>query len=577
MDPVTVDEDHVWEYFGGDHATAELFLGVLGNGDAASGEKLAGIADRHFGGDIATARRFCALGKLTSPPCAAMRCDCTPLAWRLVLTLDNAAWCVLTAAEETKVQIAAAEENRQREEAKLAEIASAASEALNAKHQARIAERAAMDLDSPSEPGSPSPRMRGAVSVRHLGEATPTDVTGSMAEASPGIMQTPVVDTKKIFNTKSVHDRQVDREKAVQRTMDLLRSLENARLDTDAGPIQLQGAVRPKSYTHELLKSAGLKFRRGKPVFEDFASSRRSASVLSYADERSKGSARRFREQGHSMAITNRRAGSATPSLGLAHRDLPGASHVSVAISESSSKRSRPRTLAPLRAGKSQTASYVDDMHISLPVLCQIKTSETAALVNVMKEPDEKEKRALQIDADLEDDVLDFDTVAQKRLELSKLAMAKKIVLAIDENTILLSTQVTSGATTHNLVAQDGEARDTMRRVEGILGDIYGIDIRDHGIPIRVTDAVSEIKSSNVAQKGRLNAHSLEFAPRAACVKKETLLPKIMGRHMHSSAYNDEKWHEKLKTIRELKERIQQNHLAISGLQGGPRSIAVSR
>ena len=577
MDPVTVDEDHVWEYFGGDHATAELFLGVLGNGDAASGEKLAGIADRHFGGDVATARRFCALGKLTSPPCAAMRCDCTPLAWRLVLTLDNAAWCVLTAAEQTKVQIAAAEENRQREEAKLAEIASAASEALNAKHQARIAERAAMDLDSPSEPGSPSPRMRGAVSVRHLGEATPTDVTGSMAEASPGIMQTPVVDTKKIFNTKSVHDRQVDREKAVQRTMDLLRSLENARLDTDAGPIQLQGAVRPKSYTHELLKSAGLKFRRGKPVFEDFASSRRSASVLSYADERSKGSARRFREQGHSMAITNRRAGSATPSLGLAHRDLPGASHVSVAISESSSKRSRPRTLAPLRAGKSQTASYVDDMHISLPVLCQIKTSETAALVNVMKEPDEKEKRALQIDADLEDDVLDFDTVAQKRLELSKLAMAKKIVLAIDENTILLSTQVTSGATTHNLVAQDGEARDTMRRVEGILGDIYGIDIRDHGIPIRVTDAVSEIKSSNVAQKGRLNAHSLEFAPRAACVKKETLLPKIMGRHMHSSAYNDEKWHEKLKTIRELKERIQQNHLAISGLQGGPRSIAVSR
>ena len=74
MDPVAVDEDHVWEYFGGDNATAELFLGVLGNGDAASGEKLAGIADRHFGGDIATARRFCALGKLTSPPCAAMRC-----------------------------------------------------------------------------------------------------------------------------------------------------------------------------------------------------------------------------------------------------------------------------------------------------------------------------------------------------------------------------------------------------------------------------------------------------------------------------------------------------------------------
>ncbi|MGB1605191.1 MAG: hypothetical protein ACPIOQ_71325, partial [Promethearchaeia archaeon] len=192
MDPVTVDEDHVWEYFGGDHATAELFLGVLGNGDAESGEKLAGIADRHFGGDVATARRFCALGKLTSPPCAAMRCDCTPLAWRLVLTLDNAACCMLTAAEETKVQIAAAEENRQREEAKLAEIASAASEALNAKHQARIAERAAMDLDSPSEPGSPSPRMRGAVAVRHLGEATPTVVTGSMAEASPGIMQTPV-------------------------------------------------------------------------------------------------------------------------------------------------------------------------------------------------------------------------------------------------------------------------------------------------------------------------------------------------------------------------------------------------
>ena len=42
--------------------------------------------------------------------------------------------------------------------------------------------------------------------------------------------------------------------------MDLLRALENARLETGTGYVQLQEAVRPKSYTHELLKTKHMKY-----------------------------------------------------------------------------------------------------------------------------------------------------------------------------------------------------------------------------------------------------------------------------------------------------------------------------
>ena len=343
--------------------------------------------------------------------------------------------------------------------------------------------------------------------------------------------------------------------------MDLLRALENARLPVGRGGfLQLQEAVRPRSYTHELLKGAGLKYRRGKPVFEDSVNVRRSASALSYVDGPDHHSGRhRYREQGTgSVAVVDRRSRSATPGLNQPHSmvvSLHSELGSQLETNASATVRgprgilrssSRPAALAPLNAPFSmagQQHGIKQSLSISLPVLCKLKTSETAALAAATAEPDAETIKQNQIDADLDDDDTlkeDFQTVANNRLKASKAALAKKIVLSINNNSILLNTMATRCTIEHHIVTHIGEARDTMRRVLHILGDIFGIDIREYGIPIRVTDSVAEIRDSNMMQKTRLNAHSLDCAPRAACIKTEILLPKGMGRHLHTAAYYKE-------------------------------------
>jgi hypothetical protein len=79
-----------------------------------------------------------------------------------------------------------------------------------------------------------------------------------------------------------------------------------------------------------------------------------------------------------------------------------------------------------------------------------------------------------------------------------------------------------------------------MRRVENVLGDKFGIDVRQHVIPIRVTDDLAEINRLIISQKTRLNASILDIQPRSACVRSETSIPKGMGRHMHTAAYNQQ-------------------------------------
>ena len=379
---------------------------------------------------------------------------------------------------------------------------------------------------------------------------------------SSHVFETQKPRTPLAFHTQSVHDKARDRDKDVQRTMDLLRALENARLPVGRGGfLQLQEAVRPRSYTHELLKGAGLKYRRGKPVFEDSINARRSASALSYVDGPDHHSGHhRYREQGTgSVAVVDRRSRSATPGLNQPHSMVVSMhSQLGSQLETNASatvrgprgilrSTTRPAALAPLNAPfkvAGQQHGINQSLSISLPVLCKLKTSETAALAAATAEPDTetiKQNQIDQIDLDIDDRLKeDFQIVANKRLKASRAALAKNIALSVDDKSILLNTMATRGTIAHHIVTHNGEARDTMRRVLHILGDMFGIDIREYGIPIRVTDSVAEIRDSNMMQKTRLNAHSLDCAPRAACIKTEILLPKGMGRHLHTAAYYKE-------------------------------------
>jgi len=494
------DEDHVADYFGGDVAMADLFLAVLRFDGAPSGAQIADLARKHFHGDFDTARSFCAL------------------------------------AAETKVRVREQEELKAQEEIELAEIARQASAALQAKRAARAKQLLALEEDSlepriPTTagplngPSAPGPPKFGA-SAEH-GEV---QAAGLIKNQSG---------TSKTFNTQSVQEKVRQKEKQVQRTMNLLRALENAKFETDHGYVQLQGAIRPRSYTHEVLKGAGMKYRRGKPVFN--SDSRRSASALAYYEDDDT-APRRYRAQGSRIAVVDRRAKSATPGDNVGQK----LSNLETSTESEGARRSlrasfRPSTLAPL-TGTSQTRASTgsDSLAISLPVLCKLKSSETAALTEATRPRTAEELKQTQLDTDLDQDdplMEESKVIAQKRLQASRTELAKGIALGVTTNSILLSTQSTRSTIEHHIITHNGEARDVMRRVENILGDIFSIDIRHHGIPIRVTDMLPEVLNISVLQKSRLNAHLLECAPRAVCVKSESSLPQGMGRHLHAAAY----------------------------------------
>ena len=483
-----------------------------------------------------------------------------------------------------------------KEEAELAEIAAQASAAMQEKRAARARQLQEQEVDSPEPPSPVSPAQNdGPGSSRSALDAPPLPpvhpppparhppgICAFLARAHDSICRPPstkstkfgdldaMVDApakpgaaqvapKMAFNTQSVQDKVRQKEKQVQRTMDLLRALENAKLETDTGYVQLQGAMRPRSYTHELLKGAGLKYRRGKPVFHEHSGPRRSASALSYYDEHSgsrrsssalsyydddNSAPRRYRAQGSSMAVVNRRTRSTTPS------DHPGQKMRSSALSnpdasvESEGARgilrasSRPSTLAPL-PGRGQTPG-LHSLSISLPVLCKLKSSETAALTEATRELTEEELKQGKLDADLDDDdpLMEEPTViAKRRLQASQADLARGIALGVTPSSLLLTTKSTRSTIEQHVIHHDGEARDVMRRVENILGDVFGVDIRDHCIPIRVTSMLPEVTNTSILQKSRLNAHTLDCAPRAVCVKSENSLPQGMGRQLHSAAY----------------------------------------
>ncbi len=427
------------------------------------------------------------------------------------------------AAAETKEQVREAEAELKRQDAEMAKIAEEASAALMSKRVLKAQERAKTEAALTGETQS--------APVAGIGHPSPMQK----------LKRKNAIGGKQSFQTKSMHDRQLDREQEVQRTMDLLRALENARLQTGHGYMQLQDAVRPRSYTHEVLKNAGLKYRRGRPVFEHDTApkrSKRSVSALSYVDTSQMPG--RYREQGSSMAVVDRRARSSTPGP-------HGASALDASGSASASGVWRPKnrsaTLAPI-AGTKRPAYAQDLLSFSLPVLCKTRTSETVALAEATKEPDEEQKHRDQIDADLDEDdsFVDQgpDLIARQRVKASKTLLAKRLALRVDESSIVLSELASRSAVAKNIVLHDGEARDAMRRVESVLGDMFGIDVRQHVIPIRVTDDLAEINRLIVSQKTRLNASMLDIQPRSACVRSETSIPKGMGRHLHTAAYNQE-------------------------------------
>ena len=268
------------------------------------------------------------------------------------------------------------------------------------------------------------------------------------------------------FQTQSLHDKQLDREKEVQRIMHLLRALENARLPTGQGYMQLQDAVRPRSYTHEVLKNAGLKYRRGRPVFENDAGAKRSASALACFD--GPDASGRYREQGSNMAVVDRFSRSYTPSANArcgasGHRSTSPRHH---GILRSKSRRA---TLAPLAGVKQPPLFSEDILSFSLPVLCKSKASETGELTEATRGVDEQQKHQDQIAADLEDDDAMVergpDNVAKQRVKDSKAQLAKRIALRVDEDAIVLNKRASHSAVIKNIVLHDGEARDAMRRV----------------------------------------------------------------------------------------------------------------
>lgn len=459
-----------------------------------------------------------------------------------------------TAAAQTKEQCREAEAKRGRKDAEMAKIAKDTSAALMAKRVLKAQERAKKEAARlGSEP--PSPLTPGAGAHHGSGGASP-DQKLRRTDGKGGK-----------FQTQSLHDKQLDREKEVQRIMDLLRALENARLPTGQGYMQLQDAVRPRSYTHEVLKNAGLKYRRGRPVFENDVGAKRSASALACVDVPD--ASGRYREQGSNMAVVDRFSRSFTPSANerqgaSAHRSTSPRHH---GILRSKSRRA---TLAPLAGVKQPPLLSEDILSFSLPILCKSKASETSELAEATREPDEQQKHQDQIAADLEDDDAMVergpDNVAKQRVKDSKAQLAKRIAFRVDEDAIVLNKQASHSAVIKKIVLHDGEARDAMRRVENILGDLFGIDVRQYAIPIRVTDDHTEIKALVAAQKTRLNAGILDVQPRYVCVRSEISIPKGMGRHLHTMAYNNKKqggsvqdagFSDKLASSRELEQNLE--------------------
>ena len=79
------------------------------------------------------------------------------------------------------------------------------------------------------------------------------------------------------------------------------------------------------------------------------------------------------------------------------------------------------------------------------------------------------------------------------------------------------------------------EAREIKKEVEGVLAKEFLIDVRGWDIPVRILRPVS-MQHAAISNKHALQAN-VGASVRAITVKRETKIPQLMARHLHSRQF----------------------------------------
>jgi hypothetical protein len=79
------------------------------------------------------------------------------------------------------------------------------------------------------------------------------------------------------------------------------------------------------------------------------------------------------------------------------------------------------------------------------------------------------------------------------------------------------------------------EAREIKKEVEGVLAKQFLVDVRGWDIPVRILRPVS-MQHAAISNKHALQAN-VGASVRAITVKRETKIPQLMARHLHSRQF----------------------------------------
>ena len=251
--------------------------------------------------------------------------------------------------------------------------------------------------------------------------------------------------------------------------------------DNEEGP-RIFSARRPVSQTHNILKTAGLSYERGHPVFrkpsnQDSRNNFRidhvpqpslSRQLIPRADRRGAASALDYVKRSEADLHEQKRKVSNAwwDSSSLKALDL-----------DQHHKEGRER----------------GEINIVLPHLCQAKSSLT-----------------------------------------STISVSPELgIMSVSDTSILVDTAKGQNVITTSTVKLNAEAKHILCQIERTFADRFFIDMRKHDIPVRLVGEAVLLQAA-LEQKSRRNAHLLCTPVRAIAIRKEIKLPSFQGRLMHN-------------------------------------------
>jgi hypothetical protein len=243
-------------------------------------------------------------------------------------------------------------------------------------------------------------------------------------------------------------------------------------------------ARRPSSQTHEILKSAGLNYERGHPVFPKAAAKSGVRNESRVGEFIVQPSLKKIQPR-----IDRRGAASALDYVKRSEADVH------------EQKRKANRAWWDSSSLKALDLDHHckeglerGEINLVLPHLCNAKSSLTR---NICPSP------ALGIKS-------------------------------VSDASIIVDTAKGQQVITTSVVKINAEAKDILCQIEQIFAEQFAIDMKKYDIPVRLMGE-SALLQIALEQKSRKNAHLLCTPVRAITVRKEIKLPSFQGRLMHST------------------------------------------